>query len=197
MKDTLVVYTDFVCPWCYIGDVYLQEALAEHPMKVTYVMYPLHPETPFSGLTLDELFAGRGIDVGAAQRAIRDKAISLGLEFADRTHTFNSRSAQIIGKAMVEQQLFDQYRPAVIHSYFGRGENISSLEVLQSILDTMQIGKWDASELLENATYQEQVDRDWEICRQDNISGVPSYKYGNRSCFGAQTSASLLELFKY
>jgi len=159
-------------------------------------MYPLHPETPLSGLTLEELFAGRRMDVAASQKAIRERAITLGLEYENRTHTFNSRNAQVIGKAMVENGEFDKYRTTVFRSYFGRGENISSIGVLQSILETIQKGKWKAAELLENATYQEQVDRDWDICRQDKITGVPSYQYGNRYCVGAQPSASLLELFK-
>ena len=196
MRDTLIVYTDFVCPWCYIGDAYLQQALAQNPVKVTYVMYPLHPGTPPSGLTLEKLFEGRGMDVVAAQDAIRDKAITLGLDYGRRTHTFNSRNAQAIGKAMVEDGEFDQYRSAVFRSYFGRGEDISSIAVLQSILDSMRIGRWNATELVENATYQEAVDGDWDMCRRNNISGVPSYQYGNRYCVGAQSSANLLELFK-
>ena len=196
MRDTLIVYTDFVCPWCYIGDAYLQQALAQNPVKVTYVMYPLHPGTPPSGLTLEKLFEGRGMDVVAAQDAIRDKAITLGLDYGRRTHTFNSRNAQAIGKAMVEDGEFDQYRSAVFRSYFGRGENISSIAVLQSILDSMRIGRWNATELVENATYQEAVDGDWDICRRNNITGVPYYQYGNRYCVGAQSSANLLELFK-
>ena len=196
MKDALVVYTDFVCPWCYIGDAHLQQALAQRPEEVTYVMYPLHPGTPFRGLTLEELFEGRGIDVGAAQDAIREKATTLGLEYGRRTHTFNSRNAQAIGKAMLEDGEFDEYRSAVYRSYFGRGENIASIAVLQSILDTMRMGRWNATELVENATYQEQVDADWDMCRRNNITGVPSYQYGNRYCVGAQSSASLLELFR-
>ena len=195
MKDSLIVYTDFVCPWCYIGDAYLKQALAQKPVTVRYVMYPLHPDTPANGLTLEELFAGRGMDVAAAQRAIREKAIALGLEYGPRTHTFNSRNAQVLGKAMIEAGKFDEYRSAVFHTYFGRGENISSILVLQSILDTIQMGKWNATEIVENTNYQEQVDHDWDQCRQGNITGVPSFQFGNRYCVGAQPSASLLELF--
>lgn len=195
MTETLTVYTDFVCPWCYIGDTYLQRAVAQSPVTITYVMYPLHPETPLNGISLKEIFAGRGIDVDASQRAIREKAISMGLEYGKRTHTFNSRNAQVVGKAMAQHGLFDSYKRAVFRSYFGKGENISSNDVLQSIIDQVQTIELKVADLIENPDYQKLVDLDWELCSQNNITGVPTYQYDNRYCVGAQNSASLLELF--
>ena len=195
MTNILTVYTDFVCPWCYIGDAYLQRAVDQVPFTLKYVMYPLHPETPLNGTSLKELFAGRNIDVDASQQAIKEKALSMGLEYGNRTHTFNSRNAQVVGKAMAQHRVFNNYMHAVFHSYFGKGENISSIEVLQAIVDQVYPVDLDVNELIENSHYQKLVDVDWEFCRQNNITGVPTYEYDNRYCVGAQTSDNLLELF--
>ena len=194
MTDILTVYTDFVCPWCYIGDTYLQQALAQAHVTVEYVMYPLHPETPHNGMALEDLFAARGIDVKSTQLAIREKATSMGLEYGERTHTYNSRNAQVVGKALMKYGVFERYKQAVFCSYFGRGENISSKEVLQAILDELQIERINVSDLIEDPSCQELVDLDWKLCSQNNINGVPAFQYGNRYCVGAQSSDSLLKL---
>ena len=44
---TLEVFTDYVCPWCYLGDNRLKKIRENYDIKVKLVHFPLHPETPF------------------------------------------------------------------------------------------------------------------------------------------------------
>ena len=51
--------------------------------------FPLHPETPDEGQTLEELFAGRDYDIDAAYRRMKGLMDAEGLDYGQRTHTYN------------------------------------------------------------------------------------------------------------
>ena len=190
----LTVYTDFVCPWCYIGDMYLRDASTKRDFDIHYVMFPLHPETPSSGLTLNKLFKGRFDNLQKVQDAIRKQAIALGLRYGTRTHTYNSLNAQIIGKALSDPKDFELFKLAVFEKYFGDGCNIGDSLVLQQILDNINNRKWNAIDLINDADLQQQVEQDWILCRTNGITGVPTFQQGDRYCFGVQQTANILNL---
>ena len=52
----LEVFTDYVCPWCYLGDNRVKKLKQNYDITVQLVHFPLHPETPAEGRTLLELF---------------------------------------------------------------------------------------------------------------------------------------------
>jgi predicted DsbA family dithiol-disulfide isomerase len=58
----------------------------------------LHPETPAAGITLEDLFAGRNVDLQASQARMRGLMAQEGLPYGQRTRTYNSRLAQELGK---------------------------------------------------------------------------------------------------
>ena len=67
-------------------------------IEVAYRHFPLHPDTPEDGLTLEQLFAGRNIDIPAAQERMSRLMQQEGLPYGSRTMTYNSRLAQELGK---------------------------------------------------------------------------------------------------
>ena len=56
------VFSDYVCPWCYLGSARVARLQKEHGVQVKFVHFPLHPDTPQEGKSLEALFAGRGYD---------------------------------------------------------------------------------------------------------------------------------------
>ena len=67
-------------------------------MEVTLIHFPLHPETPVQGQSLEDLFAGRDMDINAMYLRMKGLMDAEGLEYGPRTHTYNSRLAQELGK---------------------------------------------------------------------------------------------------
>ena len=70
-------------------------------MKVEWVHFPLHPDTPAEGRALNDLFAGRNIDLRAMHAQMKERMTAEGLPYGERTMTYNSRLAQEIGRAHV------------------------------------------------------------------------------------------------
>jgi predicted DsbA family dithiol-disulfide isomerase len=121
-----------------------------------------------------------------------EAANKVGLTFKERTHTFNSRRAQEVGKWAESKGLGDEFRKAAYVSYFEKGEDISSLEVLSKICESIGLDPKEGSKTLEDATYAPAVDADWEAVRTKNIRAVPTVLMGNEALAGVQ-SYELLE----
>ena len=60
-------------------------------MKVKWVHFPLHPDTPQEGMSLEALFAGRGFNIAQKQAEMRARMEAEGLPYGNRSHTYNSR----------------------------------------------------------------------------------------------------------
>ena len=76
---------------------------ADDQIDVKFTHFPLHPDTPVEGLTLEQLFAGRNIDIPAAKARMVRLMADEGLDYGDRTMTYNSRLAQELAKWHREQ----------------------------------------------------------------------------------------------
>ena len=176
----LKVFTDFVCPWCYLSTPRVEKLRRNFEIEVEWLFFPLHPATPVEGLLLKDLFAGRGMDLEAVHARLKNLMDTEGLQFNQRTHTYNSRLAQELAKA------FDSTRDALYKAYFEDGRNIGDAEVLIGLAQAAGIPTEAARRVLAERTFKAAVDADWEKARQFGITGVPSFIAGNQKLVGAQ-----------
>jgi len=190
----LEVFSDYVCPWCYLGTARLARLQKEHGVQVKFVHFPLHPETPQAGRTLEELFAGRGYDIPKMQAQMRARMQAEGLPYGDRRMTFNSRLAQELAAWAVTQPGGEAIHDALFRAYFVDGENIGDPEVLLKISNRLKLDEAQAREVLEKRTHKAVVDADWDKSRQYGVTGVPTFVVGNQGLVGAQPYEALVEL---
>jgi len=176
----LKVFTDFVCPWCYLSTPRVDTLRRKFEIEVEWLFFPLHPATPAEGLLLKDLFAGRGMDLDAAHARLKNLMAAEGLQFNQRTHTYNSRLAQELAKA------YGVVRDALYKAYFEDGKNIGDIEVLVGVADLAGIPADAARQVLIERTFKDAVDADWEQARRYGITGVPSFIAGNQKLVGAQ-----------
>jgi predicted DsbA family dithiol-disulfide isomerase len=184
----LEVFTDFVCPWCYLCTPRVEKLKQSLGVEVQWRFFPLHPDTPQEGLLLKDLFAGRNFDIDAAQARLKQLMDAEGLKFNQRTHTYNSRLAQELAKA------FDQLRDPLYKAYFEDARNIGDVDVLVDIAQSAGIPASDAREVLTARTFKEAVDSDWERARRYGITGVPTFVAGNQKLVGAHPYEMLEKL---
>jgi predicted DsbA family dithiol-disulfide isomerase len=182
---TLEVFTDFVCPWCYLITPRVERLRQKFEMDVKWSYFPLHPDTPAEGLLLKDLFAGRSMDIGAIHARLKELMDREGLQFNQRTHTYNSRLAQELAKG------FDSVRDALYRAYFEDGRNIGDVEVLVDIARSSGIDESAARRALSERSFKEAVDLDWERARGYGITGVPTFIAGNHKLVGAQPYETL------
>ena len=80
--------------------------------------FPLHPDTPQEGLSLEKLFANYPVDVNQIMRRLKTRAAELGLPLGERKKTYNSRLAQELGIWAESKDRGDAFHMAVFKAYF-------------------------------------------------------------------------------
>ncbi|MBT4692279.1 MAG: hypothetical protein HOB73_02935 [Planctomycetaceae bacterium] len=201
-SKTLEVFTDFVCPWCYLGENKLLSAIPDNNLTVQYIYFPLHPDTPVEGMTLEQLFAGRGLDVARDQEKLGTIMRGEGLCYGSRTHTYNSSRAQILAKYIESRdnnegaEHVSQFRAGVFAAYFSRGENIAEFEVLQGICHRIGLVDMRIEQALADSAAVDAVASDWSYCRKLAVTGVPAFRFGEKWVHGFAGVSALADLIR-
>ena len=165
-------------------------------MKVKFVHFPLHPDTPQEGKSLEALFAGRGYDIEKMQAQMRARMAAEGLPYGNRTMTYNSRLAQELGAWADSQPGGEAIHEALFRAYFVDGKNIGDPDILVSIAESVGLDAQRAREVIEKRTHKAVVDADWEKSRGYGVTGVPTFVMGDQAVVGAQPYEALEELVK-
>lgn len=139
----LDIFSDPICPWCYIGKAQLDRALAQcavPPFEIEWHPFQLNPEMPPIGMDrrqyLETKFGGRDEAVRAyLPIAEAAEAAGLSLNFAAITRTPNTLDAQrLIHWAGIEGRQ-NEVVDALFAAYFQEGLDIGDPDILADIAD--------------------------------------------------------------
>ncbi|MCA9143514.1 MAG: DsbA family protein [Planctomycetaceae bacterium] len=165
-----------------------------YDIEVVYRHFPLHPDTPQSGLSLDELFAGRNVDIPAAQARMKTLMRHEGLPYGERSMTYNSRLAQELAAWADTQPRGSGIHQALFHAYFVSNLNLSTVGNLIGIAERVGLSPEKSKEVLEQRLFRSTVDADWQRSRDLHITSVPTFVLEERGLVGAQSYEQLEEL---
>ena len=172
----------------------IEKLKAEHGVKIEWVHFPLHPETPPEGQSLADLFKGRNVDRAAMHAQMKARMDAEGLPYGERTMTYNSRLAQELGKWADTQPGGEALHDALFRAYFVDARDISRPEVLLDVVAQVGLSVDAAREVLEQRTFGAVVDEDWALSRRYRITGVPTFVAGGYGVVGAQPYEALEKL---
>lgn len=161
---------------------------------MAWLAFPLHPETPEEGISLEDLFKGRDFNIDAMMKKLKSTADSLGLPLGNRKRTYNSRLAQELGKWADEKGQADVYHMAMFQAYFVDGKNLAKTDILVEIVDGLSMDAKAARRVLEERTFKDAVDRDWQQAYARGITAVPTFMANGMRLVGAQSYEALERL---
>ena len=147
------------------------------------------------GLALSELFRGR--DIEPMQKMMRERMQTAGLEYGDRSMTYNSRLAQELGKWSDTQDGGSAIHTALFRAYFVDDKNLADIDVLVDIAAGVGLDANVARQVLEQRTFSPQVDQDWQMARELGITGVPTFLAANQALVGCQPYDVLEKYIQY
>jgi predicted DsbA family dithiol-disulfide isomerase len=177
--------------------VRIEKLRREHGVKVEWVHFPLHPETPVEGgRSLADLFAGRNLDLKSVHAQMKARMDAEGLPYGERTHTYNSRLAQELGKWADTQPGGGALHDALFRAYFVEARDISQPSVLLQIAERVGLPVDEARRVLQDRTFKAAVDADWALSRRYGVTGVPTFVAGRRGVVGAQPYEMLEQLVR-
>jgi len=190
---TLEVFTDYVCPWCYLGDNRVKKLKETFDIEVKLVHFPLHPETPSEGRELQDLFSCGPEEITAKNNNMRGLLEAEGLPFSDRSHTYNSRLAQEVGSWADTQDGGDDIHDKFFEAYFVDGRNVGDVDVILDVVDKAGLNVDEARAVIEERSFKDAVDADWAKSHQYGVTGVPTFVSGGQGMVGAQPYEALAQ----
>ena len=193
----LEVFTDYVCPWCYLGDARVKNLKKAYEIDIELIHFPLHPDTPVEGRKLLDLFRSTQDDIDKKNQNMSALMKREGLPFNDRVYTFNSRLAQEIGVWAEKVDHSTSIHDNFFEAYFVHGLNIGLENVILEIVDKSGLDRDEAKKIIQNRLFSDEIDQHWKKSRNYGVTGVPTYVYNNQSIVGAQPLENLYEFLDY
>ncbi|MDF1590351.1 MAG: DsbA family protein [Desulfobacterales bacterium] len=158
----------------------------EYEIETRWVAYPLRPDTPEEGLSLEQVFAGSGKDIHEMNIRLKKAAKAAGLPFGHRTMTFNSRFAHEVGKWAESRDYGDDFHKAVFTAYFAEGKNIGRVPVLMDIVGAVGLPRQEARQVIDSRAFAPAVDEDWLRAQQVDPEYIPSLMINGRLAVNPQ-----------
>jgi predicted DsbA family dithiol-disulfide isomerase len=203
MPLTVDIWSDVVCPWCYLGKRRFESALERFAHRddvmVTWHSFELDPDAPQAN---DEPAAERlarkyGIsvqDAEAKHAQMTELGAAEGLEFRyEKSRSGNTFDAHRLIQLAGEHDLQDAVKERLMSAYFTEGEPIGDPDRLVALVAEAGLDADEARAVLEGDAYADAVREDEQIARQIGIHGVPFFVIGRRlGIAGAQPADVLL-----
>ncbi len=131
------------------------------------------------------------MDIPGMMARLKKVAEEEKLPFGDRKMTYNSRLAQELSKWAEAKGYGPAYHDAMFRAYFADGRNIAKVPELLLITESLGLDEGEARQILDNRTFKEAVDADWQRSRVQKVSAVPTFFMEGRNLVGAQSYAAL------
>jgi predicted DsbA family dithiol-disulfide isomerase len=199
---TVEIWSDVVCPWCYIGKRRFEAALAEFPHAVNTVwrsfeLDPAAPATREHGAA-EHLAEKYGMSVEQAEEShakMTALAAQEGLEYHfETTRGGNSFDAHRLIHLAAAHGKQAEAQERVMRAYFTEGVAIGDREALVALAADLGLDPDEARAVLDGDAYADAVREDELLARRIGIQGVPFFVLDRRyGVSGAQPAELLVQ----
>ena len=198
----LDIFSDTVCPWCYIGKRRLERALAARPevgLQIHWRSFQLNPGMPQEGMErqayLEAKFGGaQAASATYARVAAAGEEEGIPFAFDAITRTPNSIASHRLIRYAAGLGLQDAMVQRLFDGYFVEGKDIGDLNVLAVLAE--EIGLRDALAFLQSGALTGEIVAEDAQARRIGIQGVPCFIFNHRHVIsGAQPPEVFCQLF--
>jgi predicted DsbA family dithiol-disulfide isomerase len=197
------IWSDVMCPFCYIGKRKFEKALSQFPHKdkvnVIWKSFQLDPTTITdpSLNTIDNLAQKKGWSKEQTDQTIAHVtgiAKQVGLDFHfEKAVVANSLDAHRLSHLAKKYDKQNDLEEKLFLAYFIEGKNTADFNTLLQIATELDLDKTEVSALLRNTTYTNEVYQDIKQAQQIGVNGVPFFVLDNKYAIsGAQESETFL-----
>jgi predicted DsbA family dithiol-disulfide isomerase len=188
MPLIIKMYSDFICPFCYIGFEVFRKLKPEFDLELDWRGFQIHPEWPAEGMLASEWRNGMDADSRrAVWERIQSMAAAAGFEMKPPETLTNSRLALEAAEFAKELGAGEAFEERVYRAYFYEGKNIGSQAVITDLGADVGLSRDDMNLALESGRYSLRLKNNTMIAHQNGVSGVPTFFIGEYPLVGAQS----------
>jgi predicted DsbA family dithiol-disulfide isomerase len=179
------IYSDNICPWCFIGKRHLDAAtrnLGITDLDVRWHAYQLYPQIPMDGVPRKEFMQARfGSSGGEAFKRIAQVGAEAGIQFAfERSETIpNTLNSHRLAEYAASEGKQHQAIEALMIAGFERGQDLGDRQVLLDVAAAADLDVTAVGQVLASDAYADIVRASVAECAAAGIQGVPLFRLEN------------------
>ena len=186
MSATLRLYTDFVCPFCFIAEQStVPRLLKEFDLTLDWRGFELHPGTPRGGHSLSRLFPGVSLPA-LHDRTRRFAARFEVTDFSPPDVLQNTRRALAIAELARDHDRLEPWRAAAFDAYWRRGKNLEDDADLRELATAAGLPPGDALAAADDPAFLARVDQKQDEARANGVTGIPTFIIAGTEIVGCQ-----------
>jgi predicted DsbA family dithiol-disulfide isomerase len=184
----LTVFSDYICPFCYVGHHRLMRLRDEYDLKINWCFIEIHPETSAEGEPVASL-EYPSEQWNQLMQNLEAVAKEEGIAMADHTFTTNSKDALLLSEAAKEQgrEKFYDLHEKLFAAFFVDSRNIGDRNVLCELAADSGIDNEVIESAWQEEKYRQRILSSYHAARQHEIQAVPSFIFGERKLTGVVT----------
>lgn len=199
------IFSDPVCPWCFIGKRRLERFLADHPipdLAIRWRVFQLNPGMPDEGMDRDEYMATKFGDPEAAQEIyarVREAGEAEGIDFNFDAigRTPSTVDAHRLINMAPTPEMQDEVVENLFGAYFLEGADIGDRETLVEIGAVSGLDPDSVRETYDSGDGFDVVENEMSLASSVGIQGVPCFIIdGKYAVVGAQEPDAFVQVFE-
>lgn len=180
------IWSDFACPYCYIGERRLENAIKqlklEEEVEITYKAFELDPHaSKVDTLKTPERMAKKyGISLEEAEKKVDEISSlgkDLGIDFrykdAHYSNTFDAHRLMKLAEDLYDRETVERLNENLFSAYFTKGLVLANPEVLMNVGKESGLKEIDIDDVLATESYTPQVREDEKEASMLGVRGVP------------------------
>ena len=188
MALKIVMFSDYICPFCYVGFETIRKLKGEFDLEVEWRGFQIHPDWPAEGIAPDQL---RGNGDGAARQAtwkrIEAMADAVGFEIKPPSVLTNSRAALAATEFARDSGRDEPLEERLYKAYFNEGVNIGDAKVVARLAGEAGLDAGEVADAIKTPKYEMRLKNNALAANNRGVSGVPTFFIGEYPLVGAQS----------
>ena len=199
--DAVVMYSDYVCPFCYLGKASLQQYRAEREESIDVEWHPFdlrgHKRDATGEIDesvedgKDEAYFEQAKE--NVQRLQEEYDVEMDLDIATEIDSWNAQQASLYVRRE-HPEAFDAFHDAVYDALWTEGRDIGDPDVLTSIAEEIGVDPEGVREATDDPDLEAELREFFESAQGAGVTGVPTFAYDGYAARGAVPPAQLQRL---
>jgi len=200
--DRIEVYSDYVCPFCYLGRASLRQYLdeAEDPPDVEWRFFDLRGHKRGPDGEIDES-VDDGKDEGYFEQARENVRrlqerydVEMSLDLSRDVDSWNAQQAALHVKQVCDDETFLAFHDAVFDALWQDGRDVGDPDVLAEIAADVGVDPDEVRDAVDDDQLERELRERFDAARERGVTGIPTFAYGEHAARGAVPPEQLRRL---
>ena len=188
----ITVFSDYICPFCYVGHHRLMRLKDSYDLKINWCFIEIHPENAAEGEPTSSLDYPSG-QWNQLMDNLKRVAAEENIPIAEHTFTTNSKDAILLSEfcKSLGREKFYQLHEKLFTAFFVENKNIGDREILKAIAKNCDIDEDTIAAAWKNEQTQKNILNNFNLVQKYEIQSVPSFIFGERVLSGVVTEKTM------